>query len=306
LTITSCKNSYALKEVLDQYSKSHSWKVVVFDNFQLEIYEMPYYTNGKQLIHLSPQKNKRIYEALISPDYNSIAYYQSDCEENDVNLFCDRYNLVVIDSSGNEIYRWDAGNLNFGLLSFFSPTELLFEIYETENSKINHESRQLNILNLENKNKTPYEVPGVEINHSIRGSYSKNGEVFVSEMGRKQILIYDRINNRKEILEVEGDRPVISPKGDKFVVRRGGYVGDYFIIDIDGKNEEKLLSKKKIRSLLRGSGEYRDLYVFSWSPDGKIILFGEASDLNKNRLFALNLDTKEIEQIKEKWMVSKQ
>lgn len=270
---------------------SETWKQIWCDGYSIYIYTLPFCKNEKKLFEVENRKFMQIGTRLLSPDNKKVAFslgvyknlYYTDLISQD---------LYLIDTDGANLRKLKLdSSKNIFLIAFVGNNKLLFSGYGVEKEEY------LSILDLNTDiTETLYEL----VKSTVRKwnvAVSNRGDLLVYDTGNG-FIVYNIQNKTSKKIRVEGDRPILSPDSQHILFRRDSMTGSYFIIGIDGLNESLILSDQKIQTLLYGSGDYRDLNFVSWSHDSKFILLSESSDLQKGRMFVLEIYTGEIIEIK--------
>lgn len=287
-------NSFAggrnMRDELNKISDSEKWKYMVCDGYSIDLYNLPFTKFEKRLFEVENRSLMRIGNRKLSPDEGKIAFtletYGSPGYRDMISL-----DLYTVDTNTSNLVKLTTGSLkNVFLMTFLGNDKLLFENSESENYRLKPGTRIFYTVDLNTNEIVKFSNQEVNINFTI---VSSDGDLLVySEHGGFVVYAVTEKTSRK--INIDGDRPVLSPDGQQILFRRGGMTGDYYIIDESGSAETLVLSRGKISGLLKGSGDYRDLHFASWSPDSKFILLLESSDLQKNRAFILDIQTKEI------------
>lgn len=268
-----------------------TWKQIWCDGYRIYIYTLPFYRDKVKLFEVENRKFMQIGTRVLSPDNKKIAFgleiyknlYYTDLISQD---------LYLIDTDGTNFKKIKLdSSKNLFLITFLDNDKLLLSEYGV------NKKQYFCILDL-NTDVTEilYELGESTVGKG-NATASYNGDLLLYDTGDGFIVYYIK-NEISRKVDVEGDRPILSPDGQHILFRRGGMTGSYFIIGIDGLNESLILSDQKIQTLLHSSGDYKDLNFVSWSPDSNFILFCESSDLQKGRMFVLDVGTKEIVEIR--------
>lgn len=287
-------NSYAstqgIKEELGKISNSNTWKYMWCDGYSIYLYSIPFYRGEKKLFEVEDRNFMLIGNREISADGKKTAF-TLETYGSTLHRDLQRMDLYTVDTDTSNLVKLTTGSLkNIFLITFLGNDKLIFENSERENYRLKPGTSIFYTVDL-NTNEIE-RFNNQEINSNFT-SVSLDGDLLVySEQGG--FVVYDVTSKMSRKINIDGDRPVLSPDGQRILFRRGGMTGDYYLIDINGSDETLVLSEEKIYSLLKGSGDYRDLHFTSWSPDSKFILLLESSDLQKNKAFVLNIETKEI------------
>lgn len=294
MALNSFAGEESMQDELSKISDARIWKYMVCDGYSIHFYTISFYRDKKKLFEVEDRKFMRIGDRLLSPDTKKIVFtletYKTSGYQDLISI-----DLYIIDSAGANLVKLPISSFkNIFLITFLGNNKLLFENSEKENYLTKPGTSVIYVLDLNTNRIEKFDNQEINLNFS---TVSSDGKLLVSTV-REGFIIYDVISKKSKKMNIDGDRPVISPDGKLIIFRRGGMTGDYYIIRIDGSNESLVLSEGKIRSLLQGSGSYRDLNFASWSPDSKFILLLESSDLQKHRAFVVNIDTKQIIEIK--------
>lgn len=279
IVMNSFAGGRSMHDELNKISDSETWKYMVCDGYSIDLYNLPFTKSEKRLFEVENRKFMRIGNRELSPDGEKVAFtletYSSPGYRDSISL-----DLYTVDTDTSNLVKLPTASLkNIFLSTFLGNDNLLFA-----------DSGIIYILNLDTDEIKKFGNQEINLNFS---SASSDGKLLVSA-GQGGFIIYNVATQISKRIKIDGGRPVLSPDGQWILFRRGGMTGDYYLIDIHGSDETLVLSTEKIYSLLKGSGDYRDLHFTSWSPDSKFILLLESSDLQKNRAFVLNIDTKEI------------
>lgn len=278
-----------MRDELNKISDSRIWKYMVCDGYSIDLYTIPFYGEGKRLFEVEDRKFMQIGNRRLSPDGKKIAFTLDTYKSRAYRDLISR-DLYIIDSDGVSLVKLPTDSLkNIFLITFLGNDKLIFENSEKENYITKPGTSVIYVFDLNTNKIEKFDNQEIDLNNS---SASSNGDLLVyGERGG--FVVYNVASKMSRRININGDRPVLSPDGRWILFRRGEMTGDYYIISVIGSDETLVLSEEKIRSLLQGSGSCRDLNFASWSPDSKFTLLLESSDLQKNRAFALDIETKE-------------
>lgn len=279
---------------LNEVSESKRWKYLWCDGFSMFIYTLPFYEDEVKLFEV--EGDRRIISIghwHLSPDNKKIAY---TIVRKGSTGGIENSSLYMIDNIGGNPTQLITNNGMIYLIGFLSNDELLLYGYLENNTikKSYNGNNYICILDL--KNSKIIQLTGLgeaTIGMANAQTTSHKGELLVYAASGG-FVVYNMNTKASRKISIDGDRPILSPDGEVILFRRGGIAGDYHRINSNGNNERLVLSEKRIQTLLRGSGSYRDLKFASWSPESHFVLFSESSDLQKGRQFVLDLDTEEI------------
>ncbi|MFH1202245.1 MAG: hypothetical protein V1674_05085 [Candidatus Omnitrophota bacterium] len=290
---------FAIEEVnmyheLKKIDKSGIWKNIWCDGYEIHLCNLPFYKRGTKLFEVENRKFMLIGNRELSPDAKKIAFtletYKHRAYQNII-----RTDLYIMNSDGTNLTKLPTDVFeNIFLIGFLGDGKLVLEHSEVENYLHKPETRVIYTIDL-NTNKIN-KFANQKISISSLNASAKGDLLICPE--QNMTIVYDVENNATKKMNIKMDAPVLSPDGKKILFRRGDMMGSYYIVNIDGTNEELLLSDEKIRYLLKGSGDYRDLVYASWSPDSRFLLFTESSDLQKGKSFVLDIGSKEIVKIR--------
>ena len=294
IIIVTAINSFAggltMRDELNKISEAEMWKYMACDGYSIDLYSIPFTKSEKRLFEVEDRQFMRIGNRELSPDGKKIAFtletYGNSAYQDLMGL-----DLYTVDTGTSKLVKLPTVSFkNIFLITFLGNDKLLFENHEEQNYLTKPGTSVIYTIDLNTNEIEKFDNQEINLNFS---TVSSDGDLLVySERGGFVVYNVTTKNSRK--INIDGDRPVLSPDGQWIIFRRGGMTGDYYIIRIDGSNETLVLSEEKIRRLLQSSGSYRDLQFASWSPDSKFILLLESSDLQKNGAFVLNIETKEI------------
>ncbi len=275
---------------LKAIDRSGVWKKIWCDGYEIYLYNLPFSESGKKLFKVENRKFMRIGNRELSPDIKKIAFtleiYKGMYYSNLASI-----DLYLMDSNGTNLTKLPTDSFkNIFLMGFLGNDKLIFENSEKENYLTKPGTSVIYIFDLNTNNIEKFKNQEISLN-SLNAS--SRGDLLIYPEHRTMV-VYDVENNKTEKSDINMYVPVLSPDGKKILFKSDDMRGNYYIVNIDGTNQELLLSEEKIRSLLRGSGDYRDLQYTSWSPDSRFILLSESSDLQKGKLFVLDVDTKEM------------
>lgn len=288
--IYSFAGGKSMRDELRKISDTRIWKYIVCDGYSIELYDIPFHRDEKMLFKVEDKEFMTIGHRELSPNAKNIVFtldtYKSRAYRDRISR-----DAFIIDIDKASISKVHTGAFkNIFLITFLGNDNLLFENSEEENDFIKPGTSVIYVLDLKTNKIEKFDNQNINLNFT---SVSSSGDLLVyAESGG--FVVYDVSSKTSRKININGDRPVLSPDGRWILFRRGGMTGDYHIISVNDLNETLVLSEEKICSLLQGSGSYRDLNFASWSPDSKFILFLESSDLQKNRAFVLNAETKEV------------
>lgn len=282
-----------MRDELNKISDAETWKYMVCDGYRIDFYSIPFTRGEKKLFEVKDRKFMTIGDRLLSPDAKRIAFtletYKSIGHQDLISR-----DLYIINSDNANLVKVPVESFkDIFLITFLGNDKLLFENSEKENYLTKPGTSIIYTLDLNTNEIEEFSNQEINLNFS---TVSSNGKLLVS-LARDGFIVYDVINKSSKKMNINGDRPVISPDGKLILFRRGGMTGSYHLINVDGSDETIVLSREKIQGLLQDSGSYRDLNFSTWSPDSKFILLLESSDLQKNRALVLNIETKEVLQV---------
>lgn len=273
--MTSFAGGQSMREDLKKISDAEEWKYMACDGYTIDLYNLPFTKSEKRLFKVEDRRSASIGNRLLSPDGRKIVFT--------LETYGASADLYVVHADTSNLVKIPVSSLKkIFLITFLGNDKLLFE-----------DSGVIYILELDANEIEAFSNQEINLNFS---SASSDGKLLISTT-RGGFVIYNVTSKMSRKMDIDGDRPVLSPDGQWILFRRGGMTGDYHIINVNGSDETLVLSKEKIHNLLKGSGDYRDLHFVSWSPDSRFALFLESSDLQKNRAFVLNIATQEILQV---------
>ncbi len=278
-TVMSRKNLYQKLEHIDQ---THNWNMLQATTTTLSLYRLPFFLDKKTLYRLTNPGEKKIGTSALSPDGKRVAFAIYFIPE--TSLKPQKVELYLLDCDSRDAAKLLQVPAN-DVISFLGRTQLLLDGYLVNGSQY------LFILDLEKDEINVLHELGPSTLGMDYATTSAGGDLVVYDAG-DGFVVYDVKTKTTRKLNVKGTEPILSPSG-KWILFRRGFSGDYSLVSPNGKDEMLLLPEKRIRSLVRGAGDYRDLAFLSWSPDSHFILFGEASDVDKGRRYVLEIDTKE-------------
>ena len=277
----------SIRKELEEIGNSKTWKMLWSDGRSLSLCSLPFFEDRNELFHITDPRLQSIGTYAVSPDNKKAAFTIYPLRKS--SPIPENAELYLINTNGTNLVKIvDAPA--YHLINFLGDAKLLLGGYLMNNSE------HLFTFELETKGIDVLDELGPSTVGMSYATTSHAGDLLVYDSGGGFMVDGIRANSIRKI-NIKGDRPILSPNGQWILFRRGGMTGSYYLLSIDGLNETSILSEKKIQSLLRDSGGYRDLGFLSWSPNSKFVLLCESSDLDKGRMFVLKLETKEIVEV---------
>lgn len=270
-----------------------NWKEIWSDGFELHLVRLPGYIHERKLYELKNRKFESIGYRILSPDNKKVVFTSGNFGSKNPSD-----NLYILDiEKGNleKIGHCSSGIIN--LRGFLDNNRLLLVGYlkiEGDlvfyHEKVPDNSGYFYIYDLRNHQLELLDNLGSVTVGMANAICSQRGSSFAYET-RDGFVVYNVDKKRIVRINKKGDLIAISPEGQKILFKSNN---GYSCIDIDGGNEELVLSKREINKVTPIFNGYFELRFVSWSPDGRYILFGESSDQNKGRGFILDLETKQL------------
>jgi len=282
-----------MKHKLKEIDKFGVWKNIWCDGYRIHLCILPFYKCGPKLFEVEDRKFMRIGHRELSSDTKKIAFTLETYKSRYQDLIS--IDLYIMNSDGTNLIKLPTISFkNIFLIGFLGNDKLVFENSEKENYLTKPGTSVIYILDLNTKKIDKFANQEISIN-SLNASFK--GDLLIYPE-RDRIIIYNIEDNAANKLNIKMEVPVLSPDSKKILFRDNNMMGNYYVVNINGTNKELILTKEKIKSLLRGSGDYRDLRFINWAPDSNFVLLGESSDLNKGKMFVLDIETKEVERVK--------